>query len=130
MVFHKQVIIKAYVNNAPQTDEKVLNSWLTQLVKDIKMKTILPARSKYVDTKNNAGLTGSINIETSHIAIHIWCEESPNLVQLDVYSCKDFDVKTVLKKLKEWDLVRYHYWVIDRNDKEFRILDKDTYHYK
>ena len=32
-------------------------------------------------------------IETSHIAMHIWDEPKPALMQFDVYSCGEFDVK-------------------------------------
>lgn len=123
MPYHKHVLIKAYVNNAPQESEEELNTWMTSLVKDIDMKEVFPARSKFVALEGNRGLTGSINIETSHIAIHIWNEESPNLVQMDVYSCKDFQVETILNKLKEWNLVNYHCWLIDRNGSEFKLID-------
>ena len=126
MVYHKQVLIKAYVKSAPQTIEEELNKWLTELVVDIDMNIVVPARSKYVDTVGNAGLTGSVNIETSHAAIHIWCEEYPNRVEMDVYSCKDFEVNTVLKKLGEWGLINYHYWLIDRNDSEFKLIEKKS----
>lgn len=91
------------------------------------MNIVIPARSKYVDTVGNAGLTGSVNIETSHIAIHIWDEEVPNRIEMDVYSCKDFDVETVIEKLKEWDLKAYHYWLVDRNGYEFELLEKKTF---
>jgi S-adenosylmethionine/arginine decarboxylase-like enzyme len=127
MVYHKQALIKAYVNKAPQTSEEELNTWLTELVHDIDMKIVVPARSAYVSVEGNAGLTGSVNIETSHIAVHIWCEESPNRVEMDVYSCKDFKIETVLNKLKEWDLVRYHYWLIDRNGDTFSLKTIKSY---
>jgi S-adenosylmethionine/arginine decarboxylase-like enzyme len=124
MPYHKHILIKAYANKAPQTDEQELNTWLEDLVRAIDMKVVIPPRSVYVEALGNAGLTGSVNIETSHAAIHIWCEESPNLVQLDVYSCKDFEVTDVLSKLREWDLVKYHYWLVDRNGDEFELMDK------
>jgi len=124
MPYHKHVLIKAYANKAPQTSQSELNSWLEDLVRAIDMKIVIPPRSVYVEAAGNAGLTGSVNIETSHAAIHIWCEETPNLIQLDVYSCKDFEVSVVLDKLREWDLVKFHYWLIDRNGSEFELMDK------
>lgn len=124
--YHKQVLIRAYVNNAPETNEETLNRWLTELVHAIDMKIVIPARSTYVSAPGNAGLTGCINIETSHIAIHIWCEEKPNRIEMDVYSCKDFKVETVIEKLCEWDLVKLHYWLIDRNGNEFELVEKKT----
>jgi len=123
MAYHKHILIKAYVSNAPRVNEEELNSWLTSLVENINMKAIIPARSKYVSAEGNAGLTGSVNIETSHIAVHIWCEEQPNLIQMDVYSCRDFQIETILNKLKEWSLISYHYWLIDRNGTGFDLLE-------
>ena len=35
----------------------------------------------------NRGVTAFAIIETSHIAMHIWDEPNPALVQLDVYTC-------------------------------------------
>ena len=122
MVFHKQVLIKAFANKAPQTSEEELNKWLESLAAAINMNIVIPPRSKFVSTLGNAGLTGSVNIETSHIALHIWNEDFPNRIELDVYSCKEFEVSTVLNKLREWDLVSYHYWVIDRNGDKFNLI--------
>ncbi len=45
----------------------------------------------HVDTPGNRGLTGVAIIETSHVAVHIWDEASPALVQLDFYTCGTLD---------------------------------------
>jgi len=37
----------------------------------------------------NQGLTSVTIIETSHIAVHVWDEVSPALMQMDVYSCAE-----------------------------------------
>jgi S-adenosylmethionine/arginine decarboxylase-like enzyme len=103
--------------------EAALESWFTELVADIKMKMVIPARASYVEAPGNRGLTGSVNIETSHAALHCWDESSPAFIQLDVYSCSCFDVQTVLSKLDEYTLTKYEYIVIDRGD-GFRIVDK------
>ena len=58
----------------------------------IDMKTIKGPFASYVNNIGNRGITGFVMIETSHIAIHIWDEPDPALVQFDVYSCADFDV--------------------------------------
>lgn len=124
--YHKHLLIQAYVNDPPLEDETYLNAWLAQLVNAIGMKMVFKPRSKYVDVSGNKGLTGSVNIETSHIAIHIWIEETPTRIEMDVYSCKDFEVETVINQLKLWDLVRLHYWLIDRNNNEFDLIEKGT----
>lgn len=114
-LFHQHLLVKAYVHEAPTTEYE-LNQWLRELVADIKMKLVIEPRSFYVTTPGNEGLTGQCGLETSHCSVHIWSDVKPNIVQMDVYSCKDFDVDTVIMKLKEWDLINYESMVIDRND--------------
>jgi S-adenosylmethionine/arginine decarboxylase-like enzyme len=120
-LFHQHLLVKAWVNNAP-TSEESLNSWLRELVSCIDMKICIEPRSQYVDAPGNRGLTGQIGIETSHIAIHIWDEEKPGMLQMDVYSCKCFDTKTVIDKIAEWNLTKYECMTIDRNE-EFSIKE-------
>lgn len=121
VVDHKHLIIRACAVNPPK-DEASLNSWLMALTASIKMKICIPPRSVYVDAPGNRGLTGQIGIETSHIAIHIWDEETPSTIQMDVYSCKDFEVGTVLEGLRPWGLGAYELMLIDRNH-VFTIAD-------
>ena len=86
---HKHLIIRAEVNR-PLVTEKGLKRWLRDLVKTIEMKIIAGPYARYVTNESNRGLTGVVMIETSHIAIHIWDENLPALVQCDVYSCVNF----------------------------------------
>lgn len=124
-LYHQHLLIRAYVENPPK-EEEVLNKWLTELVSDINMKVVCPAKSKYVDAVGNEGLTGSINIETSHIAIHIWSELKPARIEMDVYSCSRFEMNTILEKLDEWKLTKYHSMMVDRNGLEFKITHQDS----
>ena len=82
-VVHKHIIIRAEVLE-PITSEKELKKWLRDLVKLIKMKIIKGPYASYVTKEGNRGITGVVMIETSHIAIHVWDEESPALVQLQM----------------------------------------------
>lgn len=120
-LFHQHLLIRAFVENPP-VEESILNTWLTELVSDIGMKVVVPAKSKYVDAAGNEGLTGSINIETSHIAIHIWSKLNPAKIEMDVYSCSCFEIETILKKIDEWNLEKFHAMMIDRNDEEFKVV--------
>ena len=122
-LFHQHLLIRAFVNNPP-VEEDILNKWMTELVEDIGMKVVVPAKSKYVDAVGNEGLTGSINIETSHMAIHIWSEQKPARIEMDVYSCSCFEEGTILKKLDEFGLVKYHSMMIDRNGEEFKVISQ------
>lgn len=75
--------------------------WLNDLVSKIGMKAVFPARAAYVRAEGNEGITASINIETSHIAFHIWDATSPAKIQFDLYTCGDLDVTEVLPLLDE-----------------------------
>ena len=123
-LFHQHVLIKAYVTNPPRSEETI-NNWLTDLVSAIDMKICISPRSVYVDAVGNRGLTGQVGIETSHIAIHVWDESNPGMVQMDVYSCKEFNPETVIQALTKFNLVRYELMLIDRND-GFVIKDHKT----
>lgn len=122
-LFHQHLLLRAFLTNPP-VKEEVLNQWMTELVDDIGMKVVVPARSKYVEAEGNEGLTGSVNIETSHMAIHIWSAQSPARVEMDVYSCDCFELETILNKLKEFGLEKYHHMMIDRNGEEFRVTEQ------
>ena len=54
---------------------------------------------KYCENIGNRGLTAVTIIETSHMAMHVWDEDNPALIQLDVYSCKDLDEEIVFSYL-------------------------------
>lgn len=123
-LFHQHLLIRAYVQNPP-VQEEVLNQWMTELVADIGMKVVVPAKSKYVDAVGNEGLTGSINIETSHMAIHIWSKEEVPKLEMDVYSCACFETETILEKLDEWGLIKYHSMMVDRNEVPFKLVHQD-----
>lgn len=124
-LYHQHLLLRAYINNPPTTEES-LNKWLTELVEAIGMNVVVPAKSKYVDVPGNRGLTGSINIETSHIAIHVWDEHVPAKIEMDVYSCSCFEEATVLKKVNEFDLGHYHSMMIDRNAVPFTVISQSS----
>ena len=92
---HKHLLIRAEVTH-PITTERECKSWLRNLVKVIDMKIVKGPYAGYVTKEGNQGITGVVIIETSHIAIHIWDENRPSLVQCDVYSCAEFSTPEVL----------------------------------
>jgi len=54
-------------------------------------------------------------IETSHVVMHVWDEVNPALIQLDIYSCGDFDEHDVCKKIsKDFDLSKIEYKYLNR----------------
>ena len=115
MPVHKHLIIRAEVNH-PITSERGLRKWLRNLVKKIDMKIIKGPYAAYVSKEGNRGLTGIVMIETSHISIHIWDEESPALVQCDVYSCAEFQQGEVIMHLGIMKPKKIDYMMVDRSE--------------
>ena len=110
---HKLLIIRAEVNHPPMT-EKYVRLWLRKLVKKIDMNIIKGPYASYVSKEGNRGVTGVVMIETSHIAIHVWDEERPALVQCDVYSCAEFSSNEVLAEFVPMDVVKIDHILLDR----------------
>jgi S-adenosylmethionine/arginine decarboxylase-like enzyme len=126
MIQHKHVIIRAEVNKPPGKDDiKKAKKWFRKLVKSLDMKILDGPRVKYVDLAGNKGLTGICIIETSHIAMHIWDEEIPALVQLDVYTCGVMKLDTVFKMLGEFEPTKIEYKYLDR-EYGLKVLDSGT----
>jgi len=112
-VKHKHLIIRAEVM-APITSEKELKKWLRNIVNKIDMKIIKGPYVSYVSKGGNRGVTGVVMIETSHIAIHIWDETTPALVQCDVYSCAEFSTNEVLAEFINMEVTKIDHMLLNR----------------
>jgi len=114
---HKHLILNAKVKN-PINCDKECEVWLANLVKLIDMEILVPPMAKYCDIEGNEGVTGVVIITTSHISIHIWPQQPQPYIRMDVYSCKDFDPKSVINYVHEtMEIVEEEHVVIDRNAK-------------
>ena len=111
---HKHLIIRAEANKVP-TDEEQLTEWLKEFIDSINMKILMGPYVKYCNVEGNRGITGIAVIETSHIAIHVWDEPNPALMQIDVYSCAEFDVDEIAEKIKsDFDVIKLDYKYLNR----------------
>ena len=113
MIEHKHLIIRAEVLEPP-TDTHWTCEWLKQLVENIGMKVCAGPISAYVTVPGNRGLTAVVIIETSHIAMHCWDEESPGLMQFDIYTCGSLLIADVLKELEQFKPTKLEYKFLDR----------------
>jgi S-adenosylmethionine/arginine decarboxylase-like enzyme len=95
---------------------------MKKLVDKIGMKILMGPYAVYSDMVGNRGLTAVTIIETSHIAMHVWDEVDPALMQLDVYTCSTLDIEDVFEALKEFDPILIEYKYIDR-EHELKLLD-------
>ena len=80
------------------------------------MNIIKGPYASYVSKEGNRGVTGVVMIETSHIAIHVWDEIDPALIQCDVYSCANFSSNEVLAELIEMEVTKIDHIMLDRAD--------------
>ncbi|MFZ4500541.1 MAG: S-adenosylmethionine decarboxylase [Minisyncoccia bacterium] len=87
---HHHLIYQAKVGRADlgEDAESVLRDFLYNLVKEINMNVLIDPVLKF---SYKEAWTGLIGIVTSHISFHYWKKE--RYVQLDIYSCKEFDIE-------------------------------------
>ncbi|MEK7657676.1 MAG: adenosylmethionine decarboxylase [Patescibacteria group bacterium] len=99
----KHLIIDAYgIDEKKLKDDKGIKKLLKFLPAEFKMRPLSQVVVKKVvsDFYPNWGISGFIMLYESHISLHTWPEEG--YVAMDLYSCKDFDDKTIVKYLKEF----------------------------
>ena len=113
---HKHLIVRADIGWSPkEVDLNKVSDWIRSLIKKIQMKLLAGPYTTYVNEKGNKGMTSVAIIETSHIALHIWDETNPGLMQLDVYSCADFSPQDVFDEVeKMFDTKKIEYKFLDR----------------
>lgn len=119
---HKHLIVRAELNDPPYKPSEI-KEWMRDLVDRIGMNILMGPYAVYSDMEGNQGLTAVTIIETSHIAMHVWDEVQPALMQLDVYTCSTLDINDVFEAIKEFDPVKVEYKYIDR-DQSLTLLDK------
>jgi len=124
-VEHKHILINARVNNSLGSTEDAV-FFLKDLVEKVGMKILMGPHATYVDTPGNKGVTAIVGIETSHIAFHVWDEESPARLQFDLYTCGSLDKDVVIEAVKKrFELVSADYRIFDR-EHGFLLLEEGT----
>jgi len=125
MALHNHILLNGYVTNPPINEEETI-AWMKQLVSDIDMKIIQGPYASYVNKEGNRGLTATVMIETSHIALHVWDEEQPALIQFDLYTCSTLPVPTVIDSINKYmGLEKYWYMVMERRN-GFNVVETHT----
>jgi len=113
---HKHLIVRADIGWCPQEEDlNKISDWVRNLIRKIDMQLLAGPYTTYVNEKDNKGMTSVAIIETSHIALHIWDEVKPGLMQLDVYSCADFNPQDVFDMVNElFKTIKIEYKFLDR----------------
>lgn len=121
---HKHLIVRAELNKPPKCTTAI-DIWMRNLVDRIGMKILMGPYSVYSDMVGNQGLTAVTIIETSHIAMHVWDEVDPALMQLDVYTCSELNIDDVFDAIQEYEPVKVEYKYIDR-EFNLTLLEKGS----
>ena len=125
-VNHLQQIIIGQVTKPP-TDVDVVKQFMCDLVESIGMKRLIEPQAVYVEAVGNRGMTSCVLIETSHIAWHVWDEQTPGLLQFDLYTCGDLIAEQVFGIVKEFfGLTKYSVKVFDRAQEFTQINDGES----
>jgi S-adenosylmethionine/arginine decarboxylase-like enzyme len=125
---HKHLLVRAEVNSPPLKDFD-LKSELESLVRHIDMKILAGPMTAWCPVENNVGWSGTVIIETSSITFHSWTESHYPVIQLDVYSCKDFSIRTIFTWLSQFDPEKIDYKFLDR-EHEFKEIIEDQITYE
>ena len=118
---HKHLLIRANCENIPKQTYPIDNK-LEELVKVIDMKILTGPFCAWCPMPGNIGWSGTVIIETSHIAWHSWNETG--IINLDVYSCKSFNISDVITWMEEFLPTHMDYKFLDRNT-GFKTLETE-----
>lgn len=109
---HQIIMGEVYV---PPVNPEVAEKWMSSLVEKIGMKQLIEPKAVYVEKDGNKGMTCCVLIETSHIAWHVWDEETPGMLQFDLYTCGELDSDLVYREVANFfGLGSYTMRVFDR----------------
>jgi S-adenosylmethionine decarboxylase len=110
------LIVDGYSSNREiLRDEDFLRRWLENYPARIGMTRISPAYVlRYMGPiLDDWGISGFVFLAESHIGIHTFVER--NYVNVDVFSCKDFDTEKAIEDFREgFRLIKLRTCLIDR----------------
>lgn len=119
LLVHHHLVVRANITKDRSVDE--INEWLKSLIECIGMNILHGPVTIYCDKVGNAGTTSFAVIDTSHLALHTWIEEIPNMLQLDVYSCAKFNIDDVLQKLSFFEPSHVDYKFLNRTTEYIEV---------
>lgn len=125
------LIIDGYTNNKQiLQDEHFLREILNNIPDLIGMTRITePFVFRYLgDKPEEWGYSGFVFIAESHISFHTFVEQ--NYINIDVFSCRDFDTELAVKHLKEqFHLQQFKTFLVNRDfnpDEQAKLVQIHT----
>ncbi len=116
---HHHLILQAKVGILPNSlKEENLRKFMLRLIDITGMKILIKPLFKL---STQRAWTGIMGIVTSHIAFHYWIDEK--YLQLDIYSCKNFDRRKAIEFITRfWKAREVKAMFINREvGKDFKI---------
>ena len=82
-------------------DEEVINNYMVQLSKIMNMTIVSLPKLNYVE---EYGYSGYMSWKESGMHVYTWnkTDNRPNFMSIDIYTCKDFEIKKVIDYTKEF----------------------------
>lgn len=115
MLQHKHLIVRADILNPPgPNDIGIMANWFSNLIDAMNMKIMMGPILEYSHMVGNRGFTGACIIETSHVVAHVWDEDSPGMLQLDVYTCGCLDLDVIFGFIDHFKPTQISYKFLDR----------------
>lgn len=111
MLEHLHLLVQGTSTNL--LSEFDIKNFILELIQNIGMDILGGPHIYRSDVAGNEGFTIITAITTSHVVMHTW---DTGLIQLDVYSCKNFNVQTIM------DMLRH----ISIQDIKFKFLDRSN----
>lgn len=126
MLNHIHLLVSVFVNNPPMT-ASAGEEWLRELVDIVEMQILMDARAIYCEDLGNEGVTGVVGLTTSHASFHSWHAAPEPFINIDLYSCREFDTAAVLAHIGKWGVERGSYILIDRSPSNPHIIDQGSF---
>jgi len=93
-----------------------LNQFFKGILNELNMQCLIKPQLAFSHLK---AWTGIMGITTSHISFHYWTKE--NYVQVDIYSCKEFDKQHARQYLDKFWKAKNSKAIFINRDKGFNI---------
>lgn len=121
---HIHLLVTVWAENPPMSADAG-NRWLRELVDVIDMQILMESRAVYCEDLGNEGVTGIVGLTTSHASFHSWDSAERPFINIDVYSCREFDPADVLAFIRRtWGATEASFMLVDRANGANEILLK------
>jgi S-adenosylmethionine/arginine decarboxylase-like enzyme len=111
MLEHLHLLVQGTMINPLSKLE--IENFILNLIQNIDMDIIGGPHVYRSDIAGNEGFTTITAITTSHVVMHTW---DTGLIQLDVYSCKNFNIQDIIDMLSRISITDIKFKFLDRSN--------------